>query len=268
MSLHRAASKFAFRACNRSAPRVSVGRGQTRAAGRRLFSSSEVEVMEEATLKAEEISLVARHGEGDGVVTLNVGGQEFITLRSTIQNNPVLYNRVLRAEANQEYTKGAVFIDRNPTHFPLILQHLRNRADMMHNPNSFRSSKHSIFHKAIHEKAKKIIFMKKDVLIQIPEKREAMRDLYVEARYFQITELESLLCSMDWYTRAAQFFGSGASNPFYAASQAFTTARRALVASSGFGIILGAQNEEMVNNIKGAFGDIIAIVGGKPDVAS
>jgi hypothetical protein len=267
MSLRRATSNLALRAYNRCAPRVSVGRQPHNAAGRRLLSSSEVEAVEaieEAALKAEETSLVTRHGEGDGVITLNVGGKEFITLRSTIQDNPVLYNRVLKAEANQEFTNGAVFIDRDPTYFHLILHHLRNRADMLHNPNSLMSAKRAMFSRAFPEKAHKV-FKKKDVLIQVPEKKEAVRDLYVEARYFNIEELESLLCSVDWYTRFAQFFGSGASNPFYAASQAITTARRALVASSGLGIVLGTQNEDMMNNIKGLFSDAIALLSGKPN---
>lgn len=265
MSLHRAASNLALRTYRCCAPRLSTGK-QRYAAGRRLLSSSEIEAARESIIKAEEKILVPRHGEGDGVITLNVGGKEFITLRSTIQDNQVLYNRVLQAEANQEFTKGAVFIDRDPTYFHLILQHLRNRADMMHYPRSFQSSsKYAIFSRAMPDKAK-TIFRKRDVLIQLPEKKEAVRDLYVEARYFQIAELEALLCSLDWYTRAAQWFGSGASNPFYAASQAITTARRALVASSGFGIVLGAQNEELVKNIKGLLSDFVTLfTGGKPN---
>ena len=58
---------------------------------------------------------VVRHGPGDGCITLNVGGKEFQTLRSTVFANEVLAKHVVRAEANQEITKsGAVFIDRDP----------------------------------------------------------------------------------------------------------------------------------------------------------
>jgi hypothetical protein len=84
--------------------------------------------------------LIQRHGPGDRVITLNVGGKQFQTLRSTISQNKVLYDHVLRAEANSEYAgannnsssssvSDAVFIDRDPKHFDLILSYLRNRAD-------------------------------------------------------------------------------------------------------------------------------------------
>jgi hypothetical protein len=227
-------------------------------ARRRLLSSinNELKTLEETALKAEESGCVVRHGKGDHVITLNVGGKEFITLRSTIQNNPVLFNRVTQAEANQEFYKGCVYIDRDPTYFHLILQHLRNRADLMH----VRSD---TINPRLAEKARKVLFKKRDVLIQIPDKKEALRDFYVEARYFKIGELESLLCAMDWHTRFASWFGSGATNPFYAASQAITATRNALVATSGIGIAVGAQNQELVDNVKGLFRDVFALVRGQ-----
>ena len=82
---------------------------------------SEVTLKEEANVIIKEQNQqvpslesqsIVRHGSGDGVVTLNVGGKEFITLRSTLQINPVLRDRVLRAEANQEFgPKASIFID-------------------------------------------------------------------------------------------------------------------------------------------------------------
>ncbi|EOD36770.1 hypothetical protein EMIHUDRAFT_47209, partial [Emiliania huxleyi CCMP1516] len=61
------------------------------------------------------------------VVNLNVGGKSFITLRSTLAESPTLREYVERAEANLEFSKdGATFIDRDPTHFPIILAHMRN----------------------------------------------------------------------------------------------------------------------------------------------
>ena len=227
---------------------------------RRLFSDNknELKTVEDTALQAEETACVVRHGEGDRVVTLNVGGKEFITLRSTIQNNTVLFDRVQKAEANQEFFKGAVYIDRDPTYFHLILQHLRNRADLMHLRYDTASPRFSA-------KARNVLFKKRDVLIQIPDKKDALRDLYVEARYFKINELEHLLCAMDWHTRFASWFGSGATNPFYAASQTITAARNALVATSGIGIAFGAQNQELVDNVKGIFRDVVALVRGDKD---
>jgi hypothetical protein len=73
---------------------------------------------------------VTRHGTGDGIICLNVGGTEFLTLRSTIASNSVLADHVRRAEANLELTReGAIFIDRDPCQFDIILQHLRNKVE-------------------------------------------------------------------------------------------------------------------------------------------
>ena len=75
-------------------------------------------------------SIIQRHGPGDGVITLNVGGKNFQTLRSTIAQNDVLMDHVVRAEANLEIGKNhEIFIDRDPKHFGMILAHLRNKAD-------------------------------------------------------------------------------------------------------------------------------------------
>ena len=84
----------------------------------------------EAIAEATSQHQIIRHGSGDGVIFLNVGGQEFTTLRSTVRINPVLWRHVSNAENNNEFTKGgAVFIDRDSSQFGLILQHLRNRAE-------------------------------------------------------------------------------------------------------------------------------------------
>ncbi|KAG7343516.1 BTB/POZ domain containing protein [Nitzschia inconspicua] len=64
---------------------------------------------------------VLRHGPGDGVITLNVGGKEFKTLQSTMQQSTVLCETVARAQANGEVLdQKVVFVDRDPTHFPLF----------------------------------------------------------------------------------------------------------------------------------------------------
>jgi hypothetical protein len=203
--------------------------------------------VQDATTLLQDAPAVIRHGTGDGVVTLNVGGTEFITLRSTIQMNSVLHTRVLMAEANQEFTKGAVFIDRAPTQFLLILQHLRNRADMVQT-HSFANTK---------------FWKKNQVLIQIPKDRAKMRDLFVEAKYFKIEELEHLLCSYDIWTQFSNFIGGGSGNPFYAASEAIKTARRALMATSGVGLLIGTQNDKLMNDCKELVGDVMGVFQGR-----
>jgi hypothetical protein len=60
-------------------------------------------------------------------------------LRSTINTSSVLANHVARAEANAEITdKGAVFINRNPAHFGIILQYLWNNVESLNNSITHR----------------------------------------------------------------------------------------------------------------------------------
>jgi len=218
---------------------------RSRSLQKRLLSSeTSIAAVEEST--GEAVAPIVRHGSGDGVVTLNVGGKEFITLRSTVQINPVLLRHVTNAEANGEFTKGAVFIDRDPAQFGLILQHLRNRADMI---MRFSTKPHR--------------FTKNQVLIQIPRDQTKIRDLFVEAKYFQIYELEKLLCSYDVYTQIANWLGGGNINPFHAVTDMIKNARRALLATSGFGIFMGTQNDDLMDNMKGLWNDVLAVVTGR-----
>lgn len=223
-------------------------RSRPRTTSRRYSSAVEKETTA-ATKAAEEVvaeqSLIVRHGEGDGVVTLNVGGKEFITLRSTLQTNPVLYARVLRAEANEELIKSAVFVDRDPTHFGLILQHLRNVADSITLSSS--TDKNAWL--------RLITKSKNEVNIQIPENIPKLRELFVEARYFKIKELEDALSGYDLFTWLASVIsGQGTANPFHVAVQAIKMARRTLLTTGGLGILIGAQNEALVSTVKDTIG--------------
>eukprot|EP00934_Nitzschia_sp_Nitz4_P005296 Nitzschia sp. Nitz4//scaffold207_size38617//23074//23979//NITZ4_007678-RA/size38617-processed-gene-0.33-mRNA-1//1//CDS//3329541614//5286//frame0 len=253
-----------------SSSRVSLRRvPNTTAPRRRPLSSLELSSSETA-ISEELSSVISRHGTGDGVITLNVGGKEFITLRSTVQLNPVLHARVTAAEGNQELVKGAIFIDRDPKHFHLILQHLRNRAEKLKLtceivPGSSSSSATSSATTQLMAAKKAILgekaslLGKKDVLITIPKDKEALRELYVEAKFFDIKELTMLLSSIDWYTRVAGWFSGSSGNPFYMASQAITALRGMLLASSGVGIVLGSQNDELVKNIQGLASDAMKV---------
>jgi hypothetical protein len=191
---------------------------------------------------------IIRHGPGDGVITLNVGGKEFHTLRSTINCNQVLRDHVTRAQANQEFMKGgsSIFIDRDSANFGLILQHLRNKAD-----NVRRFPSHTYFK------------IKQQVLIQVPKDKDVLRDLFVEARHYQIKELEDMLCSYDIMTRIASVFGGGSGNPFHAVTGAINNARRALMASGGVGVFLGAQNDDFMAEVKGLLKDVGNVVQGR-----
>ncbi|CAJ1969300.1 unnamed protein product [Cylindrotheca closterium] len=181
-----------------------------------------------------EQQLIVRHSNADSVVNLNVGGKEFVTLRSTLQTNPVLYDRVLKAEINNELVKGAVFVDRDPTHFGTILQHLRNVADSI-----------TMAH-AAKNRFNPFTTPKTEVNIQIPGDTAKLRELFIEARYFKIKELEAVLCGYDWWSWLASLLSGGATNPFHSALQAAKIARGTLLTTSGLsglGILIGAQRK-------------------------
>ena len=206
-----------------------------------------------SAVAVDAVPTLVRHGPGDGVITLNVGGTEFLTLRSTVDINPVLRNYVIRAEANKEFTNGcAVFIDRDPTHFSLILQHLRNKADSVN----------------VYSSMSKFSYLNKygQVLVQIPKDKGELRDLFVEARHYKIKELEDVLCKYDTYTQLANILGGEGGNPFHTASQVLMTVRRALLATGGVGVLLGTQNEELMEDVKEFFSELnLWVRGGKKD---
>ncbi|CAJ1934124.1 unnamed protein product [Cylindrotheca closterium] len=189
-----------------------------------------------------EQQMIIRHSKADSVVSLNVGGKDFVTLRSTLQINPVLYDRVLRAEANNELIKGAVFVDRDPTHFGSILQHLRNVADSI----TLSSAKNR------NAWLNRFSSPRTEVNIQIPGDTAKLRELFIEARYFKIKELEDVVSGYDWWSWLASLLNGGATNPFHSALQAVKIARRTLLTTGGLGILIGAQNEALWSEVTAA----------------
>ena len=169
-----------------------------------------------------------RHGSGDAVITLNVGGKEFHTLRSTVNANRVLADHVARAEKNSEVTKGgAVFIDRDPTHFGFILQHLRNQVEVL--------SLCSGSHLEGHTKAR----------VHLPDDDKVLRDLFVEATFYQMDDLLYTLRKKNWLTSLTSFFTGSSGNPFDSARRFMMTLRTGLLATGGlFGTAaVSAQTE-------------------------
>lgn len=223
---------------------------------RRLSSVAKVETR--AELQEQQIlGDIVRHGKGDGVVTLDVGGKLFKTLRSTLQINPVLRDRVVKAEANNELTNGAIFIDRDPAQFGLILSHLRNVADSI---TMITGRKKAAVHRLFSSGGEN------EVNIQIPTDQAKMRELFVEARYFKIKELEKVLCSRDFFTWVASMVGGkGSANPFHVATQSLQMVRRALVATGGVGLVIGSQNESLIDDIQSTLGNFSkAVTGASP----
>mmetsp|Transcript_32562 Transcript_32562/g.66477 ORF Transcript_32562/g.66477 Transcript_32562/m.66477 type:complete len:331 (+) Transcript_32562:49-1041(+) len=187
--------------------------------------------------------LIERHGPGDGVITLNVGGKNFHTLRSTVSQNAVLMDLVMRAEKNCETTpeSNAIFVDRDPKHFGMILNHLRNRADGIHLPSTSRSMLNLAKPTATGKNqgrpgrnAKSMLrgltptshALSPESHIHLPKDSLILAEMYFEAVHYQIPELSDRICSKQGLTRIFQFFGS--QNPFQMAATAMVTGKRML----------------------------------------
>jgi hypothetical protein len=181
-------------------------------------------------IKSEQLM---RHGHGDAVIVLNVGGKEFSTLRSTVAANVVLTERVARAEGNHEFTHGgkAIFIDRDPTHFPLILNHLPNKVEGLNYMEGHACSPSAQFHRD------------QEYFVQLPKELTALRDLYVEASHYQEEGLQKQLKKKNAIITILGTF-SNQTNPFDQATKVFQGIRRGLVAVGGLGTLaVGSQQD-------------------------
>ena len=167
-----------------------------------------------------DLGRVVRHGRGDAYILLNVGGQDFHTLRSTVNSNAVLADHVARAEANKEMSKaGAIFIDRNPKNFGFILEFLRNKVDMLKYNNSALES----------------MTLKKftDTYVRLPEEKDVLRDLYIEASYYRIPELQNVLSRSGFLVKVMDVLTDG--NPFDKAKKFVTALRNFAIFFGAFG---------------------------------
>ena len=127
---------------------------------------------------------VPRYGAADGVVTLNVGGKMFVTLRSTAQRSPVIARAIERAESQASLRLGeAVFIDRDPEHFGTLLNHMRNCAEGV-----------------ARRKRRTPAFFSEEAL-PLPKEVPELRALYVEASHFGLEKLARRLCSVSLFAR-------------------------------------------------------------------
>lgn len=181
---------------------------------------------------SKSLGEIVRHGSGDACITLNVGGKEFYTLRSTVNANAVLADHVARAEANKEVTKnGAVFIDRDPEHFCFVLKHLRNRTELA-------TAQHF-------DKASLTKFTK--AYMELPKDPKVLRELYVEAAFYGIPELKCALAESSVTSYIASIFNK-AGNPFDSVtkllSQLRTTAALVAAGTVGGGTIFVAADED------------------------
>ncbi len=195
---------------------------------RKQSSSSSVVETRTAT------NAVQRHGPGDKVITLDVGGKKFQTLRSTISQNDVLYDHVLRAESNLEYAGDAVFIDRDPKHFDVILAYLRNRADGLLVGSSDAAAATSSTLRLGRKQTGTLPSppsFKYTSTIQLPTDSKLLSEMYIESIHYRIPELQDLICSRQVLTRIFNLFGSN--NPFTLAGSAYANMKRLLILFGG-----------------------------------
>jgi hypothetical protein len=83
---------------------------------------------------------------------------------------------------------------------------------------------------------------KKQTYLQLPKDLIKLNDLYVEASYFTIPELQKALCAQNWLVNLTQFFGGG--NPFTGASKLAARLKAGLLAFSGT-VLVGSQGFEV-----------------------
>ena len=93
----------------------------------------------EAAPATDKLSGPARMSAQDGITKLNVRGKQFITLRSTVAQSPMLHKCVEAAEGNDALLQdGTVFIDRDPALLAIVLDHMRNMASEVSRPGKLR----------------------------------------------------------------------------------------------------------------------------------
>lgn len=212
-----------------STRRIVLFSNSTKSSFLRKQSSSSSTVTTTAT------NAIQRHGPGDKVITLDVGGKKFQTLRSTILQNKVLYDHVLRAESNLEYAGDAVFIDRDPKHFDVILAYLRNRADGLLIGSSDAAATSSSLLRLGKKQSNTLPSPPSPFnytsTIQLPSDSKLLSEMYIESIHYQIPEMQDLICSRQVLTRIFNLFGSN--NPFQLAGSAYANMKRLLVLFGG-----------------------------------
>lgn len=206
-----------------------------------VAESSEAASLEESATADLLLSYqhVVRHGPGDGIITVNVGGKDFKTLQSTIQASPLLCETIARAQANGEILdQKVIFVDRDPTHFPLILTYLRNKTEgIAYNNKTMKTTIMGV----TSIKTKKMA--KRPQYVRLPEDQGQLQDLYVEAVHYNLTDLQDQLCHTSFMVTVMSWFGGG--NPFQGANEALKAVRRSLFAVAGTGGIFAAMQSEI-----------------------
>ena len=103
-----------------------------------------------------------KDGDMEDIVTVDVGGTEFKTLMSTLKKSDTML-RLFCGEEIRNVAKvksGTIFIDRDPKHFPIILNYLRDQDHYQ-----------------------------RERMASIPTEEDELAELELEARFYGIKEL-------------------------------------------------------------------------------
>lgn len=166
---------------------------------------------------------------------MNVGGTNFTTLRSTVASNAVLADHVKRAEDNNEFLDSgggngggdglrSVFVDRDPQHFRFILQYLRNQVEL-ENLTIAESATLTGTSGTPRQMVRLLTsFQVQSFMPHLPSDPKVLAELYVEATYYRIAELQDLLRDQSVWTKVTIFLGftkvaGFQGNPFVSASK-------------------------------------------------
>lgn len=199
----------------------------------RLLSRSlaaEAEAGEIVEVPTETLTTLDRYGRGDRVVKLSLSGTKFLTLRSTLAHSAVLDSIVTRAETNEELANdGAIFVDRDPKHFPIILNHLRMKAEgreIFQNPCKWVKGKSHA--------------------PMLPRDTADLRDLLVEAEHYGLPELRMRILSKRKLARLFSIMAGSSGNPFDSATRVLMTIRNTtLLLGTGL-----ASSQVMLSQLK------------------
>jgi len=154
-------------------------------------------------------------------------------------------DHVVRAELNNEIlgTEKAIFVDRNPKHFDIILSYLRNRADGLHRyPNIKQATQLLTFRKSGIKATEKWSDFAKSAsgvsTVQLPKDTASLSELYFEALHYQIPDLTRAVCSEKFLSRFLELI-PGVKNPINLAASVMTGGRTVLKLLGGTSIFTG-----------------------------
>ena len=117
----------ATEAAKKAAKRVMTE--ATEAAAKLIADEFNTAQEERKALEEEKVSMEKAHDFQKNKIILNVGGQRFETSRQTLASVPDTYLASMfsgRFELTPDVADGSYFIDRNPKHFNLVLDYLRD----------------------------------------------------------------------------------------------------------------------------------------------